>query len=148
MVFPWHRDCGDARFIGAVCLFLLSISQTVCALDCGSVEGDGGPVNYAVIRVTDHDGVVRYEAIPKDSLKERKENLMLAYAAAMKVYSLKKKDLSREDANLLLKEPSRPRLIVIGAGFSKENATAKADKLQKDYGEDRSKGGLGLFTGD
>ncbi|NOZ21727.1 MAG: hypothetical protein GXP25_11655 [Planctomycetes bacterium] len=135
---------------GRICLLfcLFSISRAALALDCGSIEGSGTPVNYAVIRVSDHDGVVRYEAVPKANLKERKEELILAYGAAIKVYKLKKKGLPLDEVSILLKRPSRPRMIVLGTGFSKEKAAAKADKLQKEYKESREKNSVGLFTGD
>jgi len=130
-----------------VCFVLLSLSQAVLGLDSGSMESSGEAENFAVIRLKDHDGVVRYEAIPKADVKERREDVTLAYEAAMKVYRLKKKGTREGGISVFLKKPNQPRMSVLGTGFTKEKASARADKLQRDHEKGRKKSGLGLFSG-
>ena len=112
------------------------------ALECGSVEGDGKARSYAVLRVTDHSGIVKHEVIVKDKLKERKESLMMRYGAAMKTYRRRKKGMSKKDRDILVQKPSKPTVKIVGICPSQEKAREKANKLQREYVRKRPKTGL------
>lgn len=112
------------------------------ALDPEGAKRDDKGGDYAVVKVTDHAGIVRHEALPKDKINERRDSLMMAYDAAMKVYEIKSRGLSEQDAEAFVVKPAKPKVFLIGVGYSKEKATAKANDLQKEYMKKQRAGGL------
>lgn len=128
----------------AICLAVGGVGEAL-GLDLEELTQDDKSQSYAVVRVTDHYGLVKYEVLLKEKVKERREQLMSAYDVVMKKHELDKHGLSEEDREAFVSTPVKPKMLLVACNLSREKAGQKADKLQREYAKKQE--GAGLFTG-
>jgi len=132
--------------VAAVIVLMWGVG-TVCSVQAFDVkdesdEDDGDSKRYAILRVTDHMGVVRHEVVARQDVKDRRKRVIDAYETALKSHRARLKKSRKDEMAILFRRPAKPKTVVIGGNMSRTEAYEKAGKLQVEHLKRQSSGRL------